>query len=93
MRVYNNEEYKIMQYILGKSKDDNKYTEEEWNFVKDFDFNDEALPEIAKLAWKHRNSPKAIGIILKILKDNEIHEYKSIFDKVKKEGVTYVSNN
>lgn len=93
MRIYNNEEYKIIQYILGKSKDDHCYTEEEWEFVKDFDFSDEALPEIAKLVWKHRNSPKAIEIILKILKDNEIYEYNSIFDKVQKEGVANVSSN
>ena len=93
MRIYNNEEYKIMQYILGKSKDDNSYTEEEWNFVKDLDFNDEALPEIAKLVWKNRNNPKAIALILKILKDEGIEEYNSIVDKVQKEGVAYVSNN
>lgn len=82
MRVYNNEEYKIMQYILGKSKDDNKYTEEEWNFVKDLDFSDKALPETAKLAWKHRNNTKFLNAMLKILKDEGIEDYNNIFDKV-----------
>lgn len=93
MRIYNNEEYKTIQDILGKDKNDHYYTEEELEFVKDFDFTDEPLPKIAKLVWKNRNNPKALETMLEILKNNGICEYNQIFNKLQKVGVTYVSSN
>lgn len=84
MRIYSNEEFKIIDTILDKEEKNKIYTQEEWDFVKDLDFSDKALPETAKLVWKNRNNPKAIALILKILKDEGIEEYNSIVDKVKK---------
>lgn len=84
MRIYSNEEFKIIDTILDKEEKNKIYTQEEWNFVKDLDFSDKALPEIAKLVWKYRNNNKFLNSMLKILKDEEIEEYNNIFDKVKK---------
>lgn len=93
MRMYSNEEFKIIDTILDKEEKNKIYTQEEWNFVKDLDFSDKALPGIAKLVWKHGNNPKAITLILKILKDEEIEEYNNIFDKVLKVNNICNSNN
>ncbi len=93
MRIYSNEEYKIIQDILGKDVNDHYYTDKELTFVNDFDFTDEALPKIAKLVWKNRNNPKKLKKMLEILNNNEIYEYNQIFTKVQKVGVAYVSNN
>ena len=84
MRIYSNEEFKIIDTILDKEEKNKIYTQEEWNFVKDLDFSDKALPEIAKLVWKHKNNTKFLNAMLKILKDEEIEEYNNIFDKVQK---------
>ena len=84
MRIYSNEEFKIIDTILNKEEKNKIYTQEEWNFVKDLDFSDKALPETAKLVWKHRNNTKFLDAMLKILKDEEIEEYNNIFYKVKK---------
>lgn len=82
MRIYSNEEFKIIDTILDKEEKNKIYTQEEWNFVKDLDFSDKALPETAKLVWKHRNNTKFLNVMLKILKDEGIEEYNNIFDKV-----------
>lgn len=84
MRIYSNEEFKIIDTILDKEEKNKTYTQEEWNFVKDFDFKDKALPGIAKLVWKHRNNNKTLNLMLKMLRDEGIEEYNDIFDKVKK---------
>lgn len=93
MRMYNNEEYKIIKIILNKSENDNYLSKEELEFVKDFDLSDEALPQIAKLIWKNRNKNNALKLMQKILKDNEIHDYDSVFKELQKVGVTSDSNN
>lgn len=82
MRIYSTEEFKIIDTILDKEEKNKIYTQEEWNFVKDLDFSDKALPETAKLVWKHRNNTKFLNAMLKILKDEGIEEYNNIFDKV-----------
>ncbi len=93
MKFYSNEEYKIIQDILGKDVNEHYYTKEELEFVKDFDFTDKALPRIARMVWKNRNSPKKLKEMFEILKNNEICEYNQIFTKVQKVGVTYASSN
>lgn len=82
MRIYSTEEFKIIDTILDKEEKNKIYTQEEWNFVKDLDFSDKALPETAKLVWKHRNNTKFLNAMLKTLKDEGIEEYNNIFDKV-----------
>ena len=84
MRIFSKEEMKIINYILGKDENDKYITEEELDFVKDFDFTDKCLPSIAKKVWDNRNNPKLLKLFIKIAKQEDENEIAKTIDKLVK---------
>ena len=84
MRIFSKEEMKIINYILGKDENDKYITEDELDFVKDFDFTDKCLPSIAKKVWDNRNNPKLLKLFIKIAKQEDENEIAKTIDKLVK---------
>lgn len=82
MRIFSKEEMKIIYYILGKDINNKWLSEEELDFVKDFDFTDKSLPNIAKQVWDNRNNPKLLTTFVKIAKQENENEIAKTIDKL-----------
>lgn len=87
MKLFSVKEHEIVQKIFNKEKNDYEMTKEQYNFIKDFDLSDKNLPFIANKIWKYRNNAKVLKLLLKILQDNEIHDYDNVIDNIQRVGV------
>lgn len=93
MRIFSKEEMKIIYYILNKDEKDKWLSEEELDFVKDMDFTDKSLPDVAKQVWDNRNNFKLLKLFKEISKREDKNEiFKTIDKLVKRKENKYMSN-
>lgn len=93
MRIFSKEEMKIIYYILGKDINDKWLSEEELEFVKDMDFTDKSLPDVAKQVWDNRNNPKSLKIFAKIAKQENVDKIAKTIDKlIERKEDKYMNN-
>lgn len=85
MRIFSKEEMKIIYYILNKDEKDKWLSEEELDFVKDMDFTDKSLPDVAKQVWDNRNNFKLLKLFKEISKREDKNEIFKTIDKLVKE--------
>lgn len=66
MQIFSNKEYETIEYILGKNKEDNYFTQEELEFVSKMDLLDPYMINVAKRIWENKDDTKELNKLLKM---------------------------
>lgn len=69
MRLYKQEEIETMNYIYGKPKNNNYFTEQELKEISKIDLFDKKLVEWIKLIQQNRNNEENLKEILEALEE------------------------